>query len=172
MQGLKAAIALLCLTLASSSLSGCCYRPLYGRSALSGGTVSSDLSGIVVEEQKTRAGQLVRNELLSAIAPAGTAGAPRYSLSLAVTERIISTFSATADKLQRKRIRLAASYSLTEIATGKVVNSGKSFSDVSYDQIREPVADLQAETNARERAATDLGNDLRLRLAALFAGRN
>ena len=163
------AAALLALSLAS--LPGCSYRPLYSKSDLGGGTVSTALSGVVVEEQKARPGQLVRNQLLSTIAPAGGAGAPRYNLSLEVTEKIISTFGETRNNVQRHRLHLTASYSLAEISTGRVVNSGKSFSDVSYDEIREPLADIQAENNARERAAHDLGEDLRLRLAAVFAGR-
>lgn len=168
---MKRLAAVVALILSGAVLSGCGHRPLYGKSEMTGGTVSSALAGISVEEQRSRAGQLVRNQLLSAIAPAGSGGDARYALSLAVNERIIDSFTQTANKLQRKRLRLAATYRLTEIAGGKEVTSGRSFSDVSYDEIREPLADIQAESNARERAAHDLGEDLRLRLAAVFAGR-
>ena len=49
--------------------------------------------------------------------------------------------------------------------------SGKSFSNVSYDTVQEPVADLQAAENARERAARELAQDLKIRLSAFFATR-
>jgi hypothetical protein len=51
------------------------------------------------------------------------------------------------------------------------VNSGKTFSAVSYDIIREPVADLQAESNATSRAAKEVASDIHTRLAAYMASR-
>jgi hypothetical protein len=50
-----------------------------------------------------------------------------------------------------------------------VLHSGKTFSQVSYDVVREPFADMQAEANAMERAAHEVSMDIRSRLAAYFA---
>ena len=53
--------------------------------------------------------------------------------------------------------------------TGKPVYSGKTFSQVSYDRIDAPVANLQAQVNAQERAAKETGQDIRTRLAAYLS---
>ncbi len=58
---------------------------------------------------------------------------------------------------------------MIETGSGAEVNSGKTFSAVSYDIIREPVADLQAESNATSRAAKEVASDIHTRLAAYMA---
>ena len=54
-------------------------------------------------------------------------------------------------------------------SSGTVVHTGKTFSNASFDIIRQPFADLQAETNATERAVHEVSSDIRTRLAAYFA---
>ena len=46
---------------------------------------------------------------------------------------------------------------------------GKTFSNVSYDDVGQSFADLQAKTNAVERGAHEIALDIRTRLAAHFA---
>ena len=75
----------------------------------------------------------------------------------------------SASNLHRKRFNLAVHYELVNNSSGAVVYSGDSFSNVSFDTVRQPVADLQAATNAMERAAQEVGQDLRQRIAAYFA---
>ncbi len=47
----------------------------------------------------------------------------------------------------------------------------KTFSQVSFDRTTADFSNLQAETDAMERAAREIGNDIRTRLAAYFATR-
>jgi LPS-assembly lipoprotein len=153
----------LCLLL----LSGCTgFRPLYGKGP-TGENVPGALSSVAVPEQHMRSGQLIRNELLSTM---GT-GAARFSLRLAVTEKTIDVSTLSQSNLRRKRFNLTAHYELVNGATGKVEAAGDSFSNVSFDTVRQPVADLQAANNAMERAAQEIGQDLRQRIAAYFAVR-
>jgi LPS-assembly lipoprotein len=63
------------------SLTGCGFKPLYSSGSDGRGVVAS-LSSISIQESDTRAGQLVRNSLLSTIQPAGTAGDNLYKLVL------------------------------------------------------------------------------------------
>ena len=62
-------IAILPLMLA---LAGCGMRPLYGTSEMSAG-VSNELAAIAIAEPTTRLAQLIRNDLISTMRPAGTA---------------------------------------------------------------------------------------------------
>ncbi len=146
-------------------LTGCAsYRPLYGTGP-SGGSVSSTLASVAIPEQHSRSAQLIRNELLSTM---GT-GTARFGLKLTVTEKTIDVSVLSASSLRRKRFNLTSHYELVNVASGDVLTSGDSFSNVSFDTVRQPVADLQAANNAMERAAQEVGQDLRQRIAAYFA---
>ena len=54
-------------------------------------------------------------------------------------------------------------------ATGSVLTKGTTFARAPYDVIRQPFADLQAQTDAKERAAHEVSTDIRIRIAAWFA---
>jgi LPS-assembly lipoprotein len=151
-------------------LTGCGYKPLYSSSNDGLGVVAS-LSSISIQEPDSRAGQLVRNSLLSSIRPAGTAQQNLYKLVLKPQLSQSTLVENSIPGIKRMRLRLAVSYQLLETGSGTEVNSGKTFSTVSYDIIREPVADLQAESNATSRAAREVAADIHTRLAAYMAGR-
>jgi len=142
-------------------LGGCTgFKPLYGTSG-SSGSVATDISAISVDEQHTRVGQIVRNELLDGSRP----GQVRFALKLQVTEKAIDVATLSTTLGSRRRIALTAHYELIDLTTGKSVTSGDSFSNVEFNLINQPVADLQAADDARGRAGRELGQDLRLRIA-------
>lgn len=149
------------------AMAGCGHRPLYGNNS-AGASVVQQLADVAVEEQRSRAGQLVRNELVSAF---GAANGAMYVLKMDVSEKTNALSSVPGTTVDRFRYRLNVSYKLVEAGSGEEVATGKTFSNSSYDTVQEPVADLQAAENARERAARELGQDLRLRLSAFFANR-
>jgi hypothetical protein len=103
--------------------------------------------------------------------PAGAAQQDQFKLILKPELVQSSLVSQSLPGIKRRRLRLTVSYQLLEAGSGSVVNSGKTFSAVSYDIIREPVADLQAESNATDRAAQEVAADIRTRLAAYMASR-
>jgi LPS-assembly lipoprotein len=152
------------------SLTGCGYKPLYSSGSDGRGVVAS-LSSISIQESDSRAGQLVRNSLLSSMQPAGTAGDNLYKLVLNPELAQSTLVDRSIPGIKRIRLRLSVSYQLIETGSGSEVNSGKTFSAVSYDIIREPVADLQAESNATSRAAREVAADIHTRLAAFMASR-
>lgn len=140
------------------------YRPLYGSGPTGEGVIAS-LASVAVPEQNTRSAQLVRNELLN-----GMGSAPvRFTLKMGVTEKTVDVSILSASNLHRKRFNLMVHYELVNISSGAIASSGDSFSNVSFDAVRQPVADLQAANNAMERAAQEVGQDLRQRVAAYFS---
>jgi LPS-assembly lipoprotein len=158
-------LAVISLLSAALVLSACSYRPLYG-SGGDGKGVAVALSGIAVDEQKSRAGQIVRNNLISAF---GAQGSSRFVLRLTPEEKSQQVSSVATQKLARYRYNLKVKFELADSTTGETVASGASFSNVSYDTVEQPIADLRAAENARERAAREVAEDVRLRLAAHFA---
>ncbi len=153
------------LIVASLALAGCTsYRPLYGAGA-DGKGVAVALSGIAVEEQRDRAGQIVRNNLISSFGGGGSS----FILRLKPVEKSQLLSTSSGQKVDRHRYNLRVGYELADAKSGDAVISGSSFSNVSYDTVEQPIADLRAAENARERAAREVAEDIRLRLAAHFS---
>jgi LPS-assembly lipoprotein len=159
-------LRVLLLPVLLSLLAGCSYRPLYGTNA-NGSSVVAALSQVAVDEQKTRAGQLVRNELISSLG--GGNGTARYVLHLVPVETTSDVSSSSTQKLYRKRYKLSVKYTLTDVKSGNSVTSGTSFSNVSFDTVEQQLADLQASDNAQLRAAQEVSEDIRTRLAAVLS---
>jgi LPS-assembly lipoprotein len=147
-------------------VAGCAsYRPLYGTNG-NGENVASALASLSVVEQRSRAGQLVRNEILGS---SNTDVAARYELRFEPKETTSAVSELAGTNTKRKRYNLTVKFELVDVATGSPLTQGSSFSNVPYDTVQEPVADLQAADNARSRAATEVGQDLRLRIAAYLS---
>jgi LPS-assembly lipoprotein len=156
------------LACAAAALAGCGYRPLY--SSVDGKEgVATKLAGIGIPEQRTRYGQLVRNELLSAMSPPGESAPARYHLALIVRESDSYVSRLPSQPVDRRRYRLSASYELLPVEGKKSVSRGSTFAAVSYDTVREPISDLQARNAAMQRAAIELAQDIRLRLSAFLS---
>jgi LPS-assembly lipoprotein len=158
---LRLAAYILTFTLLSACGS---YRPLYGPTE-GGQTVSSSLAAVTVAEQRTRTGQLVRNEIISG----SENEAEKFELRLVITESTGQVSATPSTVVLRKRFNLSVQYDLVDLAKGASVVSGRSFANVSFDTLREPIADLQAAETARSRAASQVGQDVKQRLAAYFA---
>ena len=148
------------------ALTGCGYRPLYGSTSDSRGVVEA-LATVSIPEADSRLGQLIRNDLLSAMRPAGTAGENRYTLSISPVQSRSPIIDRSLPNTTRSSVKVTVDFQLIE--GSQTVYSGKTFSQVSFDVVREPFADNQAEINATERAAHEIGNDIKTRLAAYFA---
>jgi LPS-assembly lipoprotein len=154
------------LIAAAFALSGCGYRPLYGSSAEDRG-VSASLASVSIPEPTSRAGQIVRNDLLSAMR--GNAAEERYTLTLEPNVKKSAVIDLPQPAVTRQSITLTVAYELLDRRTGGSLQRGKTFSQVSFDVIRQPFADQQAETNATERAAHEVSGDIRTRIAAYFS---
>ena len=155
------------LTVAALVLAGCGYRPMYGSTATSPG-IAGSLSAISIPEASDRPSQLVRNELISTM-QTGKGDESKYLLNLTTSVADNGVIQKAQPAVTRQAILVTTSFELVDRTTGKVVNKGTSFARVPYDVIRQPFADLQAQKDATERAAREVGADIRTRLAAYFA---
>ncbi|MBL8906425.1 MAG: hypothetical protein JNM20_07095 [Rhizobiales bacterium] len=163
------ALAAACLMLmAVSPLGGCAMRPLYG-TASADGSVPEALESVTIPEADSRLGQLIRNELISGLRPAGSGAPDRYVLVINSRSRDENAVEEEDSHIARRTVRVNAAFVLKDIASGKPVFQGKTFSVVSYDRTGQSFADLQAYNNAIERAAKVVSTDIRTRVAAYFA---
>jgi len=154
------------LLVAALVLSGCGYQPLYGSSATNPG-VAGKLAGISIPEPSDRTGQLIRNELISSMQSGK--GEENYTLNLTTTFADSGVIQKKQPAVTRQAIFITTKYELIDRSSGKVLTSGTTFARVPFDVIRQPFADMQAQTDATERAAREVGADIRTRLAAYFA---
>ncbi|CAN5493712.1 hypothetical protein BH10PSE7_BH10PSE7_33540 [soil metagenome] len=156
---------------AALGLAGCGFQPLYNAGPSSEGVVG-ELQGISIAEPDSRLAQLIRNDLLSSIRPAGSGPGDKYLLTMTATsneDTVIETRSVT--ETAREVVRVNVRFSLKRQGSGAAEYEGRTFSHVPFDTTGESFADLQARTNALERAAHEVGLDIRTRLAAHFASR-
>jgi LPS-assembly lipoprotein len=149
-------------------LSGCGFHPLYG-STTQGSTVEDQLSAVVVPSPSGRLEQLIRNDLVSNLHPAGVQSAGSYRLTITPSGDTSTGITYPVPSTTRYSYRLSVTYELTDSATGKVLTSGTSRSFVSYDKQKQPFANIQASSDAENRAVREVSNDIRLRLAAYFS---
>jgi LPS-assembly lipoprotein len=162
-------IGLPLLLLGAVLLQGCGYQPLYATRD-DGSSVSQDLASVSVEMQSTRVGQLVRNEIVRSIRPAGGAAPDRYVLRLAATGDS-QTLVDTSDTVHRRlAYNLTTDFQLIDISSQKPIFSGRAFSRVPYDRLNASFTNVQARVNAEEQAAQQVGQEVRLRVAAFLAG--
>ncbi len=165
--------------LALAGLTAGCFQPLYGQHNAAGGErVSDSLAAVDVKPIDTpngtplaRVGVEVRDKLLFELQGGAGGAAPRHKLDikLAATglSMIVDINSARPD-LQNYGID--ATYTLTDLATNKVVVRGQTFSRVSYDipGQQQRFAGARGLRDAENRAAKVIAEQIRTRLASYF----
>ena len=149
-----------------AALGGCGFTPLYATPGVGAG-----LSHIqVVAPPHDRVGYLLHEDLDDAFGHDAGA-APQYRLDMTLKEARTAhglTANATA---QRYELDMRVDYTLTEIATGKVVDTGFVISNVSYDSADQPYAGIAAGTDTQNRLASDAAHqeELQVQVAAWMA---
>ena len=149
-------------------LTGCGFKPLYGVTQ-DGSSVATELSYVTIPEPRDRMAQLIRNNLLSTMSPAGRPLGDRYRLEYKVKTSTNDLVVERDTDVSRRQFRLAVDYSLIDTKSNKEVHRGRTFSHLAYDRVESEFSNVQAETNVRERAAYQVADDIRTRLAAYFS---
>ena len=152
------------------ALAACGFQPLYSTRA-AGPSVNGELASVAVLEQKTRLGQLIRNELISTMSPPGQEAPPRYALELLPRAAEEVTIQGFDTGVLRRSFQVDVDFRLLDADLAEVLYAGRTFSQASYDRTGTPFANRQARIAAEERAAREVGSDIATRLAAFFASR-
>lgn len=160
--GLAAAVA---LPAALAALGGCGFTPMYAQPG-----VASGLTHIDVVAPKGRVGYLLRESLDDDFGHA-KGEAPKYRLDMVLTELRQAHGLNANDVAQRYEFGLKVAYTLTEIATGKAVHTGVTFSNVSYDSAAQPYAAIAAAEDVQDRLASDAAQKVEVQVAAWMAAR-
>jgi LPS-assembly lipoprotein len=165
--------------LAIAALAGGCFQPLYGEQSPTGGPVLRDqLSAVDVLQiaapkgsDEARLAVEIRNALLYDFTGGGYAASPTHRLNIAMsTTRTSIIVDVNTSRPDVENYGINATYTLTEIATGKIVVTGTTFSHVSYDipGQQQRFARVRGLRDAELRAAKVVADNIRSRLASYF----
>ena len=173
-------LARLLLVIGLAGLNAGCFTPLYGSADVSpGGTaVAGKLASVEVAPidqpngtRLARVGVGVRNELMYELTGGGAAAPPTHRLNIRLTatnlQVVVDINTARPDV---SNYGLNATYTLTDIATGKAVVTATTFSRVSYNipGQEQRFASARGLRDAEDRAAKVIAENIRSRLASYF----
>jgi len=154
--------------LLAAALGACGFQPLYGEHA-DGGRTDAELAQIQVMEMALgRTGHDVYNALIDRLSPNGEPSEPDYQLSIDLRETREGVAIERDASITRYNYLLTARYRLIDTRSGNVIHEGQSRSIASYNVVDSQFATLTARRDAEERAATELSEDIKLRLAIFF----
>lgn len=163
---LRLASALLAAALLATA---CGFSPLYAERA----GVSQALNDISVASGEGRTAYLLRQQLIERLGARGDGGGA-YLLETTITEQRRGFGVRIDDVATRYEIALSVAYTLRRQSDGSVAHKGvvqgaASFDTVSLAGGEQPYGDIAAEEKARERAAAQAADGLRLDLSFHFA---
>src|SRR6476619_6132643 len=165
--------------MAMAALAGGCFQPLYGEQSPTGGPVLRDqLSAVDIQQiqapkgtDEARIAVEIRNALLYDFTGGGYAAPPTHRLKISIASTRVSIIvDVNTSRPDVENYGLNASYTLTEIATGKIVVTGTTLARVSYDipGQEQRYARVRGLRDAELRAAKVIADNIRSRLASYF----
>jgi LPS-assembly lipoprotein len=146
----------------------CGFQSLYGERSGSAG-VRDELSQIEILSIADRLGQQVHNYLLDRISPLGRPDVPRYSLDVDLSLSRQDLGVKRDETATRTKLILSASYRLADKRNGKQLFFSSTQTANSFTIVDSDFANLSAENDAIDRAAREVSDSIRSRLALYFA---
>ncbi len=165
--------------LALAGLTAGCFQPLYGDHGTVGGAKLNDkLASVEIAPiaapngtRLARIGVAVRDQLMYDMTGGGAAAAPTHKLTVRLSAKqlqVIVDINTARPEIQNYGID--ATYTLTDLRTGKTVITGRTFSRVSYDipGQQQRFAGARGLRDAENRAAKVISDNVHARLASFF----
>jgi LPS-assembly lipoprotein len=156
-----------------------CFEPMYAQKTLTGGPALQQRFasiGIVPISASTGTSQArvaveVQNDLAYDFTGGGGLAPKAFVLKITLTQQVQQVIvDITTARPDMQQFGLNASYTLTEVATGKVVVTGSAFARVSFDNPgqQQRFANARGQRDAETRAAKVISDSIKGRLASYF----
>ena len=155
---------------AALSLAGCGFRPLYATGTTPEG-METYFNQVFVEPIPGRQGVHLRNQLLDALTPGGTPSSAAYRLTIKLEDVKEGLAIRENTNITRYNYSLTAKYELRDSVSNEVLDHGTARAVSAYNVADSQFSTLSAERDAQERAAREVGEDIRLRLGLYFEQR-
>jgi LPS-assembly lipoprotein len=108
---------------------------------------------------------------MDAFTPGGTPKSAAYRLEITLEGQKEGLAIQDNADITRYNYTLSAKYKLIDSANSQVMNTGISRAIAGYNVVNEQFSTQIAQRDAEERAARELGEDIRLRLGVFFEKR-
>ena len=164
--------------IALGALNAACFQPLYASRSVSGTPLGAQMAQVQVERvpapngsPEARIAVEIQNQLKFEMNGGGGTISPTHSLAVRMNVGRSSIISDITTGLVMAEITgIDASFTLTELGTGKVVMRGSTFARVSsdYPGQQQRFARVRARIDAEERAAKVIAENVRTRVASFF----
>lgn len=145
------------------------FRPLYASTALNGSDVNEKLAQLEVAPIPGRVGQRVRNELIFQSTGGGYAAEPVYRLEIVLTESISATLVQIDGNSSGSVYNLKAKFRLVRLDDRSVALEGDSYGRIAFQRFDSVFANVRARKDAENRAARNVADDMKSRLAAFLS---
>ena len=139
--------------------------------SLNGRDLTNELASVSITTIPGRVGQRIRNELKFQTTRGGDQQAPKYTLDVALTERVTSTLVSREGDSASQIYSLDAKYSLVDQQTKKVLLQGNSYGRAGFERFGSIFANVRAREDAENRAARTVARDLKSQLESYLASR-
>ncbi|HYH70902.1 MAG TPA: LPS assembly lipoprotein LptE [Methyloceanibacter sp.] len=151
------------------SLAGCGgIRPLYGTAA-DGSSMKEAMAAVDIEPIPGRVGQKLRNELIFTTTGGGAEPPTRYRLDIVIKESVANQLVLVTGDATAQVYQINATFTLVNVADGKVLVQGKAISRAPYDRYEQIFANVRARYDAENRAARTIADNIRSQIAAYLA---
>jgi LPS-assembly lipoprotein len=152
------------------ALAGCGFKPLYAVGTTPDG-MRSYFGQVFVEPIAGRQGVHLRNQLLDAMTPSGTPSGAAYNLNVQLSDVKEGLAIQENTQITRYNYTLTARYELRDAVSGEVLDKGMARAIAAYNVVDSQFGTQSAERDAQDRAAREVGEDIRLRLGLYFENR-
>lgn len=150
-------------------LAGACdFQPLYGNRVKAGDAVTTDFAATKIDTIAERSGQLLRNELLDRMNYRGEPAKPTYELKIKLSETQTGILVRSDEIATASNLTSIADYELIDIASKRVLTSGRSTAINRFDILRSPYSTVVSTQDAQKRAAGQIAEDIRTRIGIYF----
>jgi LPS-assembly lipoprotein len=168
----------LATAMAAAGLVAGCFQPLYGNQSGPTASVAGALAAVEVLQieapqgtPEARVAVELRNDLLFALTggSGGLSPTHRLNIKLSISHMAIIV-DITTGRTEDEVTGIDTTFTMTELATGKVVATGSSFARVTSDVPgqQQRFARARAQRDAENRAAQVVADQIRSRLASYF----
>ena len=164
---------------ALGALNAACFQPLYASRSVSGGTpLGTQMAQVQVEHvdapngtPESRIAVELQNALDFEMNGGGGLISPTHTLKVRMTVGRSSIITdVTTGRVLSEITGIDSTFTLTELATGKAVMTGRTFARVSsdYPGQQQRFARVRARLDAENRAAKVIAENVRTRVASYF----
>lgn len=154
----------------AAGMTGCGFQPLYGQRSV--GDVDDVLAQVKIQTISNRVGQQVHNYLLDRLNRRGRPADPIYLLEVRLKTDTIELGIERDETATRAKLVMTADFTLTDIETKDILLRRSARSVNSYNIVESALATRSAELDAIDRAAREVGDEIRLLLSLYFRRRS